>query len=116
MFFFVKQRLLFTIIFQQPKASQKTLKQREAEYAEARLRILGSQQPQTEAKSTVNNNNNSQKNGGGGNGQQRSGNGNGQQRSNNSAAQGRNNALPRPPNGPDGSKGFQLARWQWQKL
>ena len=23
---------------------------------------------------------------------------------------GRNNALPRPPNGPDGSKGFQLAR------
>lgn len=83
-----------------PKVSQKSLKQREAEYAEARLRILGSQQPQTENKPANNNNgqkivtiNGQQQQQRGNNGQQRNG-----------------NAQPRPPRGPDGSRGFQLAR------
>jgi hypothetical protein len=80
---------------QASKGSQKTLQQREAEYAEARLRILGNQPPTAvEAKPVAN-------------GQRVKG-GGGQPRNNGHARNGA--ALPPQPRGPDGSRGFQTAR------
>jgi SUZ domain len=86
-------------VYFQPKNNQKTLKQREAEYAEARLRILGSQQPQPEApkQSVVSN------------GQKNINNGPKNNANNGGRAPARN-SLPRMPRGPDGTKGFQQAR------
>jgi hypothetical protein len=88
----------------QPKSNQKSLKQREAEYAEARLRILGScqqpqpaeaaapkQQPGAAAIATNGPKNSTNNSNGGGRAPTR-------------------NSLPRMPRGPDGTKGFQQAR------
>jgi hypothetical protein len=81
---------------QASRGSQKTLQQREAEYAEARLRILGNQPPTAvETKPAAN-------------GQRVKGGGGGQPRNNGHARNGA--ALPPQPRGPDGSKGFQTAR------
>jgi len=82
------------ILFQASKGSQKSLQQREAEYAEARLRILGNQPPAAESKPLVN----GQRNKGGG----------GQPRNNGHARN--STALPPQPRAPDGSKGFQTTR------
>jgi hypothetical protein len=81
---------------QASKGSQKTLQQREAEYAEARLRILGNQPPTVEAKPAA------------ASGQRVKGGGGGQPRTNGHARNGA--ALPPQPRGPDGSRGFQTAR------